>query len=134
MLTNCTASIILFLLDCSTKPHVLSKGGAENCLGLSYNKARFGPHQDTNEVVTLSTFLRLSEYTMTGPLMNLLRALSTLLPPGYHALARSVLLFFSDLSFNTKLFNGHQYTSPNKLKNERVLSMKCSQMEIIQLY
>lgn len=62
----------------------------------------------------LSAFLRFLEYSINGPLMNIVRALSALLHPGDHARARRALLPFSDSSSNTNASDGHLDTSPEK--------------------
>ncbi|WVY91557.1 hypothetical protein V8G54_037071, partial [Vigna mungo] len=55
---------------------------------------------ERNEVVALSAFLRFFEYSIRGPLMNAVNALSALLHPGDHARERSALLAFSKSSSN----------------------------------
>ena len=71
---------------------------------------------ERNEVVALSAFLRFIEYSISGPLMKVVKALSALLHPGDHALARSALLPFSDSSSNTSVTEGHLDTSPERVQ------------------
>lgn len=62
--------------------------------------------------MALSAFLRFLEYSIKGPFMKVVRALSALLHPGDHARASSALLPFSESSSNIKVSEGQPAVSP----------------------
>lgn len=73
-------------------------------------------------MVALSALRRFLEYSISGPFMKVVSALSALLHPGDHALARRALLPFSDSSSKINASDGHLLTSPEK---NGVLEQKC---------